>query len=169
MCRAGTSPLALVETQTFADRQASLQHLSGALRGWRLLAKGWGLIAEIRKAGVPRYTGASAIAVEGMTHDAGRNHKLRIRRQKPQAGVCNGAAAVAWRSLSACQQDLRHKRTPMFIPLESPRASNARPGISSFPELRRSSQCARFSELPLRVGPGSALRLSGVTALGGGA
>ncbi len=83
MCRAGTPPLALEETQTFADRQASLQHLSGALRGWRLLAKGLGLIAEIRKAGVPRYTGASAIAVEGMTLAetisfafGGRSHRL---------------------------------------------------------------------------------------------
>ncbi|WJS02182.1 hypothetical protein [Roseibium aggregatum] len=83
MCRTGTPPLALVETQTFADRQASLQHLSGALRGWRLLAKGLRLIAEIRKAGVPRYTGASAIAVEGKRQaetitftSGGRSHRL---------------------------------------------------------------------------------------------
>ncbi|AMN54868.1 hypothetical protein ACP90_23515 [Labrenzia sp. CP4] len=72
-----------METQTFADRQAALRHLTGALRGWLLLAKGLGLFAEIRKAGVPRYTGASAIAVEGKTQaetitftSGGRSHRL---------------------------------------------------------------------------------------------
>jgi NADPH-dependent 2,4-dienoyl-CoA reductase/sulfur reductase-like enzyme len=83
MCRAGTPPLALVETQTFADRQAALRYLPGALRGWRLLAKGMGLLAEIRKAGVDRYTGASDIAIEGKTQaqavsflHKGRRHSL---------------------------------------------------------------------------------------------
>ncbi|MEW4457009.1 hypothetical protein AB1K42_02870 [Roseibium algicola] len=83
MRRAGTPPLALLETQTFADRQASLRHLSGALRGGRLFAMGLGLLAEIRKAGVLRYTGASAIAVEGKTQAetisftfGGRSHRL---------------------------------------------------------------------------------------------
>ncbi|MHA7777934.1 FAD/NAD(P)-dependent oxidoreductase [Roseibium sp. M-1] len=65
MCRAGSPPLALIETQTAADRMAALRHLPGALRGWRLLAKGVGLLAEVRKAGVARYTGASQIAIEG--------------------------------------------------------------------------------------------------------
>lgn len=75
--------LAQVETLTFADSQASLRHLTGALRGWRLLAKGLGLLAETRKAGVPRYTGASAIAVGGKTQAetirltfGGRSHRL---------------------------------------------------------------------------------------------
>lgn len=65
MCRAGTPPLALVETQTAADRLAALRHIGGALRGWRALAKGLGLLAELRRAGVRRYTGASELAVEG--------------------------------------------------------------------------------------------------------
>ncbi|GAB2185756.1 FAD/NAD(P)-dependent oxidoreductase [Roseibium sp. LAB1] len=83
MCRAGTPPLALVETQTSSDRKAALRYLPGALRGWRLLAKGLGLLAEIRKAGVARYTGASEITIEGKTQaeainfvSNGKHHRL---------------------------------------------------------------------------------------------
>lgn len=68
MCRAGAPPVALVETQSMADRLSSLRYWSGALRGWRHLAKGLGLLAELRNAGVKRYTGAAAIAIEGDSH-----------------------------------------------------------------------------------------------------
>ncbi|KIC27128.1 FAD/NAD(P)-dependent oxidoreductase [Leisingera sp. ANG-M6] len=67
MVRAGTPPLALVETQTAASLMASARHLPGALRGWRYLAKGLKMLAEIKRAGVPRYTGAANIAVTGST------------------------------------------------------------------------------------------------------
>lgn len=65
MIRAGTPPAALIETQTRADSMAGARHLGRALRGWRYLAKGLRLLAEITRARVPRYTGASDIAVEG--------------------------------------------------------------------------------------------------------
>ncbi len=65
MVSAGTPPLALVETQTSSDFKASLRHAADALRGWRYLAKGLGLLAELRKAGVNRYKGATKIAIEG--------------------------------------------------------------------------------------------------------
>jgi NADPH-dependent 2,4-dienoyl-CoA reductase/sulfur reductase-like enzyme len=68
MVRAGTPPLALVETQTRADLLRATPHLGGALRGWRYLAKGLGLLAEIVRARVPRHVGAMAIAVEGDSH-----------------------------------------------------------------------------------------------------
>lgn len=67
MVRAGTPPLALVETQTAACLLAAGGHLPGALRGWRYLAKGLKMLAEIKRAGVPRYAGASGITVEGST------------------------------------------------------------------------------------------------------
>lgn len=67
MVRAGTPPLALVETQTAASPLAAGRHLPGALRGWRYLAKGLKMLAEIKRAGVPRYTGATEIAVAGST------------------------------------------------------------------------------------------------------
>jgi NADPH-dependent 2,4-dienoyl-CoA reductase/sulfur reductase-like enzyme len=67
MVRAGTPPLALVETQTADSPLAAARHLPGALRGWRYLAKGLKMLAEIKRAGVPRYTGATDIAVAGCT------------------------------------------------------------------------------------------------------
>jgi len=65
MVRAGTPPAALVETQTRGDLIGAARHLDGALRGWRYLAKGLGLLSEIIRARVPRHTGATGIAIEG--------------------------------------------------------------------------------------------------------
>jgi NADPH-dependent 2,4-dienoyl-CoA reductase/sulfur reductase-like enzyme len=83
MVRAGTPPKALVETQSRTDMMAAMPHLAGALRGWRYLAKGLGLLGELRKAGVPRHTGAIAIAIEGKTsatairfEAGGRQHRI---------------------------------------------------------------------------------------------
>jgi NADPH-dependent 2,4-dienoyl-CoA reductase/sulfur reductase-like enzyme len=66
MVRAGVPPLALVETQSTRDMIGALRHMPGALRGWRGLAKGLGLIRELRRAGVKRFTGADRLKVEGM-------------------------------------------------------------------------------------------------------
>ncbi|MFY0312545.1 NAD(P)/FAD-dependent oxidoreductase [Leisingera sp. D0M16] len=83
MVRAGTPPLALVETQTAASPLAAGRHLPGALRGWRYLAKGLKMLAEIKSAGVPRYTGATRLAVAGSTQaeavtfrSKGRDHRI---------------------------------------------------------------------------------------------
>lgn len=65
MVRAGTPPLALVETQTRGDMFRAQRHLGGALRGWRYLAKGLALLARIRRAGVARHVGATALRIEG--------------------------------------------------------------------------------------------------------
>lgn len=65
MVRAGTPPVALVETQTRADFFAASRHMPGALRGWRYLVKGMGLLAELRRARVPRHIGTTDIAIEG--------------------------------------------------------------------------------------------------------
>ncbi len=62
---AGHPPKALVETQTFSDLGAAMVHLAGALRGWRHLMKGIGLIAKLKRAGVRRYTGAVDITIDG--------------------------------------------------------------------------------------------------------
>jgi len=68
MVRAGTPPLALVETQTPRDFLLAQKHLFGALRGWRYLKKGLGLIAELRRAGVQRYRGATGLMIKGQRH-----------------------------------------------------------------------------------------------------
>ncbi len=65
MIKAGSPPLALVETQTASDLIRARKHLLGALRDWRLLAKGAGLLSEIRRAGVRRYRGATGLRLEG--------------------------------------------------------------------------------------------------------
>ena len=83
MVRAGSRPLALIETQTLGDTMAAMRHAGGALRGWRYLVKGLGLLAEIRKADVRRYRGATKIAIEGGSRaeairftSSGREHRL---------------------------------------------------------------------------------------------
>lgn len=65
MVRADAPPLALVETQTRADLLRAARHLGGALRGWRYMLKGLGLLSEIRRARVPRFAAATDIAIEG--------------------------------------------------------------------------------------------------------
>lgn len=82
MVRAGTPPLALVETQTATDAMRAMRHLPGALVGWRALAKGVRLLAELRSAGVPRFTGASNLRVHGESGAEAVEflHKGRLRR-----------------------------------------------------------------------------------------
>jgi thioredoxin reductase len=83
MVAAGHPPKALVETQTSSDLRAALKHLNGALKGWRYLVKGLGLIGQLKRAGVRRYTGARDIAVAGVeraeavsfVHN-GRHHRI---------------------------------------------------------------------------------------------
>ncbi|RLJ51704.1 thioredoxin reductase [Litoreibacter meonggei] len=65
MVRAGTPPVAMVETQSRGDVMRAAPHMGGALRGWRYLAKGLKMLAEITRARVPRYTDATGIAIEG--------------------------------------------------------------------------------------------------------
>ena len=65
MVRSGVPPLALVETQTRRDVLRAARHLPRATLGLGYLLKGLGLLRELRRAGVKRFTGATAIAVEG--------------------------------------------------------------------------------------------------------
>lgn len=65
MVRAGTPPLAMLETRTKADMGRALRHIGGALRGWPYMLKGLKMLAGITRARVPRHTGVSEISVEG--------------------------------------------------------------------------------------------------------
>lgn len=62
---AGAPPKALVETQTKSDLIHALRHALPAMKGWRQLAKGVQMIATLRRAGVPRYVGATDIVITG--------------------------------------------------------------------------------------------------------
>lgn len=65
MVRAGLPPLALIETQTGRDALRAALHLPRTLMGAAYLVKGLGLLRELRRAGVPRFTGATGIAIDG--------------------------------------------------------------------------------------------------------
>lgn len=65
LLRAGCPPKALVETQSTANMLGAMRHLSGALMGWRYLVKGARMLADIRKAGIRRYTGARSLEIQG--------------------------------------------------------------------------------------------------------
>lgn len=67
--RAGVPIRALVDTTAMEDYRRAIPHLGGALAGWRYLQKGLALMRVLRRAGVPFFTGARALAVEG--DDAG--------------------------------------------------------------------------------------------------
>jgi NADPH-dependent 2,4-dienoyl-CoA reductase/sulfur reductase-like enzyme len=66
MLRAGSPPLALVETQNAGDRLQALRHLPRAAFGLSYLLKGLGLLAELQRGGVARYRGATHLAIEGV-------------------------------------------------------------------------------------------------------
>lgn len=65
MVRAGTPPTAMIETQAQADLIRAARHVGGALRGWPYLLKGLKMLTELARARVPRFTGATGIAIEG--------------------------------------------------------------------------------------------------------
>jgi NADPH-dependent 2,4-dienoyl-CoA reductase/sulfur reductase-like enzyme len=65
MIAAGRKPRAMIETQSRSDMWSARHDLPGALRGWRYLAKGAGLLTKIMAAGIPRYTAAREITLEG--------------------------------------------------------------------------------------------------------
>lgn len=83
MCRAGTPPKALVETQSAADFMASQRFVFGAIRGWKYLAKGLGLLLELQRAKVKRCKSATRLHIDGKDHATalsfvagGREHQV---------------------------------------------------------------------------------------------
>ncbi|WP_416881359.1 NAD(P)/FAD-dependent oxidoreductase [Marivita sp.] len=116
MVRAGTPPVALIETQTRADLKSALRHFGGAIRGWPYMAKGLRMLAEIIRARVPRYVGASDIAVEGQGRaeaitfvKGGKRHRIACDTVFLHHGVVpNTQAARAlgvphrWKTAQAC-------------------------------------------------------------------
>ncbi|SIS89027.1 NADPH-dependent 2,4-dienoyl-CoA reductase, sulfur reductase [Roseivivax lentus] len=116
MVRAGTPPRAMVETQSAHDLMRAARHIGGAMRGWPYFAKGLRMLAEITRARVPRYTGATDIAIEGTDRaDAvtftlkGRAHRLSCRTVFLHHGVVPNTQAArsigvshGWDAAQAC-------------------------------------------------------------------
>lgn len=62
---AGAPPLALVETQSSSSVLSSVKYLPRALKGWRYLLKGVQMLWSLKRAGIKRYIGVSAVCAEG--------------------------------------------------------------------------------------------------------
>ncbi len=94
MIRAGTPPLALVETQARSQAIAALFRHPGALKAWPQLLKGMDLLGEIRRANVPRHLAATNLRVEGderamaLTFNSrGADHKIACETVLLHQGV----------------------------------------------------------------------------------
>ena len=133
MVAAGHAPKAMVETQTMSDLWAAMKHLDGALRGWRYLAKGLSLIAQLKKAGVKRYTGAGDIAVSGMERaDAvsftskGKAHRIETDTVLLHQGVVPNTQIT--RSLQLAHRYDETQRC--FVPVTDATGQSSNPLIS---------------------------------------
>jgi len=124
MVRAGAPPLALVETRTRRDlAAATARHLGGALRGWPYLAKGLGMLATLRKAGVRRHIGATEIAVEGegraealTFRGGGRTHRIACDTVLLHHGVVPNTQAARSLGVTHRWDDRQHCFSPVLDP-----------------------------------------------------
>ncbi len=121
---AGAPPKALVETQTKTDLLRATRHLVPALKGWKQLAKGLQLIAAIRMAGVPRFTGATNIAIHGdekvdrVSFEAnGKNHSIQVTSALLHQGVVPNTQitrSIGLKHIYSGQQHCFHPVTDLF-------------------------------------------------------
>jgi NADPH-dependent 2,4-dienoyl-CoA reductase/sulfur reductase-like enzyme len=65
LLRAGVRPAAVIETVPAGNYVRAMRHLGPAILAPGYLAKGLSLIGALRRAGVPRFTGASGLHIEG--------------------------------------------------------------------------------------------------------
>ncbi|WP_107327802.1 NAD(P)/FAD-dependent oxidoreductase [Agrobacterium pusense] len=75
--RAGAQIAAVVDTTPRGAYWQALRRTTGALAGWRDLAKGLKLLSAIRRAGVRVYSAASSLKVEGSTRAEGLSFEVR--------------------------------------------------------------------------------------------
>jgi len=85
--RAGATIQAVVDTTTASAYSRAIRHLAGALTGWRDLAKGIRLLAALRRHGVPVFSGASELSVEGENQIEGFSFMRRGRRVRLPASL----------------------------------------------------------------------------------
>jgi len=78
--RAGVAIQAVVDTTALSAYLRAARHLAGALRGWQDLAKGIKLLAALRRHGVPVFSGARELSIEGEKQIEGFSFTRRGKR-----------------------------------------------------------------------------------------
>lgn len=81
LSRAGVPIAGVLDTTPRQNYGHALRHLSGALRNPKLIFKGLGLLSEIKRAGIPFFTGVESIAAE-----SGEDERLAGVYYKQQKG-----------------------------------------------------------------------------------
>ncbi|MFK7937884.1 MAG: NAD(P)/FAD-dependent oxidoreductase [Roseovarius sp.] len=132
MVRAGTPPKAMVETQTRGDMIRAARHMGGALRGWLYMVKGLKMLAEIKRARVPRFTGATRIAIEGNTMPKAVTfaHKGRSQRIACQTVLLHHG--VVPNTQAARSLDVPHiwsEPQACFVPILDAWGQSKKPGV----------------------------------------
>jgi NADPH-dependent 2,4-dienoyl-CoA reductase/sulfur reductase-like enzyme len=84
---AGAVIAGIVETSPAVNRRNALRHLPGAMMAPKLLAKGLAMMARLKRAGVPWFTGASELAVEGGLRAEALRFSTRGRSQRLEADI----------------------------------------------------------------------------------
>ena len=91
---AGVPPMALLETQSRSSLFQSARYLPQALKGWRYLLKGMQMLWELKRAGIKRYRGVSAVCAEGegavnaLSFDhRGQRHRIECRQLLIHQGI----------------------------------------------------------------------------------
>jgi len=120
MIRAGRPPHALVETQRSEDLLRAGRYTAGALRGRQTLIKGLSLLVDIRRAGVPRHTGATTLRVEGdgqaealSFRAGGREHRISCATVLLHQGVVPNTQATRSLGLPHVWDDLQRCFKPV--------------------------------------------------------
>lgn len=85
--RAGVTIAAVVDTTKRSAYFSALNHVVGAMKGWRDLVKGIKLIAAIRRHGVPVYSGATDLAIAGTVRAEGIDFKIAGKPQHISASL----------------------------------------------------------------------------------
>ncbi|WP_207061615.1 NAD(P)/FAD-dependent oxidoreductase [Motiliproteus sp. SC1-56] len=79
LLRTGIQVEAVLETTPTAHYRDALRELGGALRGWRALAKGMGLLAELKRGGVKHLGGVSEL--RALADSEGKLDRISYRRR----------------------------------------------------------------------------------------
>ena len=102
VCQAGGAIQAIVDTTCASDKCKALRHVPAALRSPRLLWRGIGLLARLRRRGIERIVGASDIAIVGDTQVSGIEFRVGGKKRRlPTSSVLLHAGLIPQTNFSS--------------------------------------------------------------------